>query len=306
MKTLINHYRPLPSALALAIGIGAFASSASHEASAAVLSYGGTGYVTGGDEKMQGDTGSYLSGSDQYGEPSGTPVPSALVGRAFSSTTAFSPTSGYSGPTFYGGASVTSTDPTDNEGYHELSVANGGGGDSIHWRVDSNTGDTHSNHILVYFQKSAFESPWNGMTINSGNLAATVFQLHTGQISQAGPNDTALYWVLQDGSDFYVAQNPTLIAQNNPYSTAFSSITGWALYDPTLGLAALDFDETSTFSAHTFTDVQGVGFYTEHENGASQSHVDIDYFALVPEPSHGILTLVGATMLILRRRRPAP
>jgi hypothetical protein len=260
------------------LGMAALASATSASA-ATVLSWGGTDYVAGGQHNMQGDTGSYIGGSDQYGEPDGQPLPSGLVGRSFSSTTAFSPTTGYSGPTFYGGASVTSTNGAANEGFHELAISNGGGGDT-------------------------------GITITSTTLSGLSFQMHTGQISQAGSQDLSMYWVLQDGTQFYVAQNPTLIAQNNPYATAFDDITGWAIYDPSAGdgLAALDFDETSTFSSHTFTDIQGVGFYIEHEDGASQSHVDIDYFALgdaVPEPSQSLLVIIGLGGLLLRRGKRA-
>ncbi len=169
-------------------------------------------------------------------------------GRSFSSTTAFSPPANYSGPIFFGGGLVTSTDGPTNEGFHELSVANGGGGDSIHWRVDSNGLNTHTNHVFVYFKKAQFDSPWNGPgTITSADLATAAFTMHTGQLIQAGPTDITARWVVQDGSNFYVSQNSLLIAQNNSYQTNIAAITGWAPYDPTTGLTALDFDETSTF-----------------------------------------------------------
>lgn len=305
MKTASKAISLFPGTASL-LGLAALA-SATPAIAATVFTWGGTDYVAGGQHNMQGDTGVYLGGgSDQYGEPDGYPLPSGLVGRAYSSTTAFSPTTGYSGPTFYGGASVTSTNPAANEGFHELAISNGGGGDSIHWRVDSNGADSHSNHAFIYFKQDQFGSGYTGITITSTTLSGLSFQMHTGQISQAGSQDLSMYWVLQDAGQFYVAQTPTLIAQNNPYATAFDDITGWATYDPSAGdgLAALDFDETSTFSPHTFTDVQALGFYIEHEDGASQSHVDIDYFALgdaIPEPSQSLLVIVGLGVVLLRR-----
>jgi hypothetical protein len=69
-------------------------------------------------------------------------------------------------------------------------------------------------------------------------------------------------------------------------------------------LAALDFDESSTFLPRSFTDVQGLGFYVEHENGSNQTHVDISIFNVsVPEPTQLIFTGTGLGMLLLRRRR---
>lgn len=292
------------------LGMIALASATSEAATTTIFSYDSTGYISGADVNLQGDTGIYLGGSDQYGEPDGQPLPSSLVGRAFSSGTAFSPTIavGYSGPTFYGGGSVTSTDPAVNEGFHELGIHNvgggGGGGDGIHWHVDSNNNVSHSNHVFILFKKDQFESAWNSTTIGSGDLASTSFQMHTGQVLQSGPQDLTMYWVVQDGSQFYVGQSATAIAQNSPYQTDFSSIGGWASYDPSVGLAALDFDEGSTFSPHTFTDVQGLGFYVEHEDGASSTHAHIDSFVVsssIPEPSQSLLVIFGLGGMLLRR-----
>ena len=245
-----------------------------------------------------------VGGSDQYGDPNGYPLPSSLVGRAYSSVTAFNPTlaAGYSGPTFYGGGSVTSSDPDLNEGFHELAIHNNGSGDGIHWHTDSNGVDVHSNHLFVFFKKAQFESAWTSPTIGSGDLASASFQMQTGQVLQAGIQDLAMYWVVQDGSQFYVAQNTTLIAQNNQYEIAFSSITGWAEYDPSADLADLDFDEGSIFSSHTFTDVQSLGFYVEHEDGATSTHAHINGFVVsIPEPSQSMLLICGFGALFLRR-----
>lgn len=277
---------------------------------AAFVTFSGTGYVSG-TELLAGNTPAHsFGGSDQYGEPDGWtigPAPTALVGRAFSDSTAFNPASNYFGPAFFGGGLVNSTDGPTNEGFHELSMANGGGGDSIHWQVDSNGTNTHTNHVFVYFKKAQFDSPWNGIgTITSASLAPGAFTMHTGQLSQAGPSDITALWVVKNGSSFYVSQNSLLIAQNTGYQTNFAAITGWALYDPTSSLSALDFDETSTFTAQTFTDVQGFGFYVEHENGSQQTHVDIDSFIVstVPEPSSYMLAGTAAmAMFFLRRRR---
>jgi hypothetical protein len=299
MKTIIPPLSPLRASL---VAVAFCAAGASAHASV-FLSFGSTGYVTGGDEHLEGDViANRLGGSDKYGDPIGNAT--GVSGRAYSSSTAFSPTTGYSGPLFYGGGSVTATIPVSNEGFHELSVANGGGGDSIHWTVDSNGLNTHTNHLFVFFKKAQFEAPWaSGGFITSTQLADATFRMHTGQVVQAGPLDIFNRWVVQDGSTFWVSQNSLAINQNNLFQTSFSAVTGWAQYDPTSGLAALDFDENSSFSAHNFTDVQGFGFYVEHEDGSQTTHVDIDSFVVVPEPSGFFLAGAGLVSLLMRRRR---
>ncbi len=285
----------------------AFCAAGASAHAAVFFTYGSTGYVTGGDAHLEGDTvANRLGGADKYGDPIGVQTP--LSGRAYSSSTAFSPASGYSGPAFYGGGSVTTPAAlgADNEGFHELSVANGGAGagDSIHWRVDANGATTHTNHVFVFFKKAQFEAPWaSGGGITSTQLADATFQLGTGQLIQSGPLDTTNRWVVQDGSSFWVSIISLNLTQNNTFQTSFASITGWAPYDPTTGLAALDFNEGSSFAPRTFTDVQGFGFYVEHEDGSDVTQVDIGSFAVVPEPSHAVLSLGALGALLLRRRR---
>jgi hypothetical protein len=305
-QTTIMKTRTYPQSFLRASFVAVAFCAAGASAHAAVFfTYGSTAYVSGGDAHLEGDTvGNRLGGSDKYGDPIG--VQTALSGRAYSSSTAFSPASGYSGPVFYGGGSVTATNALDNEGFHELSVANGGAGvgDSIHWRVDANGATTHTNHVFVFFKKAQFEAPWaSGGAITSTQLADATFQLGTGQLIQSGPLDTTNRWVVQDGSSFWVSIISLNLTQNNTYQTSFASITGWAPYDPTTGLAALDFNEGSSFAPRTFTDVQGLGFYVEHEDGADVTQVDIGSFAVVPEPSQFFLAGAGLVSLVVRRRR---
>lgn len=293
--------------MALLFSLSCLLSTAAN-ASPTFMSFGGTGYVIGSDELLQGHNPSHvLSGSDKYGDPDGwvDPSPSGLVGRAFSSSTALSPPANYFGPTFFGGASVTATNTTTNEGFHQLAVTNSGQGDSIHWLVDSNGANNHSNHVFIYFKKAQFDGLWSGVSpITSSTLAPGSFQLRTEQVTEAGLPDIVARWVVQDGSNFYVSQNTHLLAQNSLYQTDFAAITGWAPYNPTSGLSALDFDETSSFGPQTFTDVQGLGFFVEHENGDAVTHVKISSFvAAVPEPSSFVLLGIAAAMLPLFRRR---
>jgi hypothetical protein len=94
-------------------------------------------------------------------------------------------------PSFLGGGSVTSSNPNTTEGFHDLSVANGGSssGDPIHWTVDSNGTDTHSNHVFILFPKNQFDPSWSSIgTITDAQLASSTFLMHTGQVVMAGPS----------------------------------------------------------------------------------------------------------------------
>ncbi len=278
-------------------------------ASAAVtyLQWGGD-YVSQ-SEALQGDTpANRAGGSDKYGDPDPSSLPSGpvIVGRYFSTSTAFSPTSGYSGASFFGGGSVTNEIGT-NEGFHELSVRNNGPTDGIHWQVDSAGGDHHTNHLFIYFQQPQFTTGFDSGTVGL-NLNG-YFSLHTDQVTGSGGSGVDLRWVIRDSGSFWISENVNSLSSNSTFTDNFSAITGWAAYSPTNGsFTGLDFDPLSaTFASRTFSNVEGLGFYVEHENplNATQAtHVDISRFTVaVPEPSRLLLTGFGVMMAFLRRSR---
>lgn len=293
----------------LAVAAVAVLSAALPAKASTYMTWGSTGYVSGSDKNLEGDTGTYVTGSDKYGDPT---IDQAFSGgeygsgRAFSTSVAMSPTSGYSGPVFYGGGSVIQS-ATGNEGFHEFSVANGGSGDSIHIASDYDGTHASDTHFAAYFKQGQFDSPYDSGTIALSPL--TVFHFTTGQVTEAGSPDIATRWIVQDGSSFYISDpNSFFLAQNTTYDVALASITGWSLWDPTLnGLGGLDTDQPGVIGAsgpHTFTDVQGLGFYIEHEDANYNLHVDISGFVVdVPEPSRSMLLLGGLIPVVLRRRR---
>lgn len=284
----------------------------------APLTKAATTYVSwGGDyvsqvQLLQGDVPANRTGADQYGDPNAVPSTAgpSTVGRFFSDATgtAFNPASGYTGPVFYGGGSVTNQTGT-NEGFHELAINNSGPNDSIHWQVDSIGVDHHTNHVFIYFDKSAFNSPFNTITtLSLSNLSS--FSLSTGQMTGSNGAGVEMRWVVQNESQFWISQNVYTLNQNSLLTENLSAVTGWATYSPTNGsYAGLDFDPVlvSQWQNPTFNNVLGMGFYVEHENPLNQTqatHVDISAFAVeVPEPSRLILAGAGMLLVSLRRRR---
>jgi hypothetical protein len=258
-----------------------------------------------------------VGGSDQYGDPDG-PLPvnvtDSIAGRSLRSTP-LSPPSGYSGTsgTFYGGGSVTRVNSLVNDGFSDLTMLNQGSNDSMHFRVNTG-GDSHTFHLLTYWDKSDFLNGLNSvpnLTLDAGGQ----FTIQTSQ-SAANHSDEILRWVVREGSQFYVSQNTTLLTNNATFNVPYSSLTNWALYNPnfvagiaTAGdLSSLDFDETSVASPLSFSDITGIGFYIEHEAATGPIHVHIEGFeaslTAVPEPgslAYGLM--VGLGGLSLRRSR---
>ena len=274
------------------------------------VSWGGQ-YVDA-DTPFADDVEANRSASDNYGDPDGafSIGPDSIAGRALSLNSSFSPTSGYSGTndTFYGGGSVTRAGTGVNDGFSEISILNQGPNDSIHWHVDTG-GDSHTFHVLIYWDKSDFFNGFNSVT--NLTLADGTATITTSQAS-GHHTDELLRWVVRDGAQFYISDETEILTNNGSFDVAYASVGNWATYSPNdramtpnlADLQSLDFDEVGLFEPHTFTDVTGLGFYVEHEAATGPIHVHIeDFTATIPEPSHVILTLLGLTLLTLKRQR---
>lgn len=280
-------------------------------ATVSAVNWGGQ-YVDADTELADHDPAKLGGGGDKYGDPDGVfdiNGSDSLAGRALSLDSSFSPPSGYSGTsgTFFGAGSVTREGSLVNDGYSELSVLNQGPNDSVHWHVDTG-GDLHTFHLLMFWDKADF---LNGLdTTGPLTLIDGSFTLTTAQVTDH--TDEVLRWVVRDGSQFYVSEGTELLQNNTSYLRDYSDLTNWAVYNPvdpvgdaTLAdLQSIDFDETSTFSPHTFTDVTAVGFYVEREAATGPAHVHVEAFGatLVPEPSTATLLFSGLVLFLGRRR----
>ena len=134
------------------------------------------------DLQFSGHVPGNTSGSDNYGDPDGVfpfSVSETVAGRALSLDDPFSPPTGYSGTsdTFYGGGSVTRLGAGQpNDGFSEIYLLNQGPNDSIHWRVDTG-GDSHTFHLLVYWDKADFLGSMN--TLSNLGLSEGAFTIST-------------------------------------------------------------------------------------------------------------------------------
>ena len=196
-----------------------------------------------------------------------------------------------------------------NDGFSEVSILNQGPNDSIHWHVDTG-GDDHTFHLLLFWDKVDFLGSL--ATTPNLDLSEGAFTLGTAQAS-GHHSDELLRWVVRDGNQFYISEGTITLSNNADYLVPYSSLTNWAAYNPadptgtagTSDLQSLDFNEAGSYSPQTFTDVTGLGFYVEHEAATGPIHVHIEGFgaALVPEPTTGLLALLGLGGLFCRRMR---
>lgn len=293
------------------------------QASVIAVNWGGN-YVST-VQNLEGDTGIHSS-SDQYGDPFSTTgvdiingagnaydndalFDDSVMGRLYSSSTAFNPTSGYDmGATsarFYGGATTFSKNGAHVDGFTELSILNQGSNDSIHLHTDSGT-DDHTMHAFLFWDKTDF---LNGSD-SAGSLAFdqdSMFSLSTSQVSNgsAGSQDLILRWAVRDGDNWYLSSATNILSPND---TLTDNLYGrdWATFDPTASY--LNFDQDSAafgVQSSTFTDITAVGFYIDHDLATGQPHIHIENFsaAVVPEPGSAVLLLLGLGRMASRRRR---
>ena len=186
----------------------------------------------------------------------------------FQNTTAFSPTSGYSGTsaTFYGGGAVVRENELTNDGFSSLEIKNQGPSDSIQFKVDTGQ-DKHTFSLLHYWDKVDFLNGLDSqsdLTLDSmGAFSLTVQQ------SSGNQADERLRWVVRNGSEFYVSEFNALLTNNTTFNSAYSTLINWAAYNPIdpgpgpvtgADLMSLNFDQSSSFAPVTFDDVTGLGF----------------------------------------------
>jgi hypothetical protein len=111
--------------------------------------------------------------------------------------------------------------------------------------------------------------------------------------------------VIKDGTDFYVSQNTFSVTG---FDTMSIEDTLWAAYDP---FTDLNFDQSQTFAAMSFSNITGVGVYLEDDNMAADSNAQWRFrefstiITMVPEPTSFAFIALGGLALLGRRRRVA-
>lgn len=235
--------------------------------------------------------------------------------NAFDDTQALSPASGYSGPVFYGGYTMTSS--TVQGSSLAGAVLNNwsliGGNDAL--RIYANVssgwdGSTLGFSSVYIFKQADFSAPYGTGDFSLDGLSVTYRASGAG-----GAFLPTGRWVVQVDGAYYVSQ-ATITATYNTVSTislsgsALSS-TLWAAYNPS---SSLNFDQSVSFSSLDLSQVTAVGVYFEHDSylgtsDASAALLAISAFSAtgtvspIPEPSSAalLLGLSAAAVVMLRR-----
>ena len=268
----------LPALLAVA-GIG-LASTAS----AQLIAYNSTGYVTAN----QNNARTYnLAGS------------TATV--SFSDSSALSPSSGYTGPAFYGAASmsltgagtttlsaVTSNVQNDASGYDRINLVGS-------LTNSDAAAKTLSAAALIYFKTgSSFD-----VSANNAFSTSTLNNL-SGSTSATGR------WLVRDsGGSLYVSNETFTLGTSVATSTGLTTTT-WAL----LNTSGSDFYQTyGSFGSLSLTGLTGAGVYADAQRtgitsvGATGAGFRLNEFTVIPEPTTAVMLLGGLGALMLLRRR---
>lgn len=270
-----------------------------------------------------GNAVSYVSGTDVTAAI--TPAvattgvsPNETITRsiAFSDSTVWSPSSGYTGPAVYLGFSAA--------------VTNNGTGTAItsgQFGIGRNQIRNDSNAIASFTADSVaiqggFTSLYDGDSLSAQYFTvlknpSTPFALDglsarwSAGLSAAatGYTPTARFAVQVD-DQYYLSSATNTNGNFSLSGTTLTSAT-WAAYNPTLNI---NFDAAATFGSISLTSIQAVGLYVEDDSYTMNSATNTNGFNLfvgkleasaIPEPSaYGVLVgffVLG--MVAIRRRR---
>lgn len=265
-----------------------------------------------------GPSTTYVTGNKTYARvASATGSGPYAFTNAFSDTTALlNPTSGYTGPAFYGGYQFTSS--TINAGLSSQYVRDAFSTSSNDYlwlqaqRTGGWTGSELSMHGSYIFKQAQFNSGFTTGSLSISNL--TVLVNGFGSADAAGNSyDATGRFMVQIAGTYYVSESTFSVAGN---TNATFTLTGlpsarWAIYDPA---SSLDFDQSAaTYTALTLDAVTEVGIYFEDDSwtGTSSSNtafgLGIGSFlvdgSVVPEPSALSMLLPGLSAMVLLYRR---
>jgi hypothetical protein len=222
-------------------------------------------------------------------------------------TNAMSPSSGYTGPTFYGGAQAIRYDSfgTSSSNGITMRIHENGSNDLMRWQYLV-PGSVPAEWVAVtLFTKPDFINGGSGATVTingTSSLSLTVNAFNT------LPAASTLRFVIQDGSQYYVSNSTATLTSGagSTFTLSGAALTSetWAAYNPSSSDLRLP---TTGFSPHSFTDITSVGLAWDVNNtalGETWNLTISDFeFNAVPEPSTLLLLAGGLTSLMAFRRR---
>ncbi|MGE9295337.1 MAG: PEP-CTERM sorting domain-containing protein [Puniceicoccales bacterium] len=270
-----------------------------------------------------GPSAGYVSGDTSFARTAGsTGTGPFIFRRSFSDSSAdpLSPTSSYSGPTFYGGYQFITS--TIDQGFSRQQIRNNSGPsatDLIYLQSYNSGGWLNSDLSLagVYlFKQEDFASGLNVGSVQLDGLAMDT----TGFINADGSaGDFDGRFLVQIGNgNYYLSQTTFNLNQNSgSFSLNGTALEDelWAVYNPA---TSLNFDSgSSIFGSLSLTNVTAVGLYFENDawagTGASGTAygLGIQSFSAtgssIPEPATTSLMIgVGGLLLLGLRRRCVP
>jgi PKD repeat protein len=181
---------------------------------------------------------------------------------AFSTTTALSPTTGYTGPRFFGGVRGETLNNTTTA-LGERSIVNNATTDAFGVRHQPAAGISARLFLVFYVDKADFLAGGATTPVKFDYLSR--FRMTNPRFENLGE----VRWLVRDGTQFYVSE--TLASSGGTLTFANNNDDGrWAPFDPA---ASLNFDAGgAAFTTRNFTNVTGVGLITDKDSFSAVRH----------------------------------
>lgn len=256
----------------------------------------------------------------------------AIVGRPFSESIQFSPTSGYTGQKFYGGAMANIITPGVTVPTIDDLQIRSGGVDYLDFRFQLSS-KLHDSRIAIFFDKADFLAGGNtpGNYVQFGANSSLSMKVGNSS-SQQAQNDGELRWIVREGGQWWISAanangdpnikskdggnntNPIQNGNTLTSTVANGELRYWAQYNPASGggLVNMNFEPayTSRFvitnpasvfnrdlNTNPFLNIDAIGFYIEGDQFASnvfQFELEsITFNMAITVPEPGTFVMIG-------------
>lgn len=169
------------------------------------------------------------------------------------------PSSGYTGPEFYGAHEITSWGLF--QGFTKRQVRNKTPEDYLFLQAYQAGGYTGNVSVAGFFlfKQEDFNSGYETGSLSVTGLSVTVNCYNSGEHNQSGR------WVVEKDGTFYVSQTALTIYGTSKVSTLDPNEL-WTVYDPADPTRRINFNQAgATYSALDLTGVTAAGIYFEHD-----------------------------------------